>query len=352
MNNNQRVLVCSLAMILCLVVATVTANEADEAKAAALLAEMLYPEYANSPEIQALQKRTPSSSKCTLSSCPTRKNLDAEFQIELPNEKQLLETEKRGAPSCTGIPGLDILGCGEAKRAPSAIPGLDLLGRVRNGKRGAPPCTGLYHLDILGCREGKRSLEEPTFQFPESEQEDRDKRGRCTGIPALDILGCGEAKRTPSAIPGLDLLGRVRNGKRGAPSCTGIPGLDILGCGEVKRASRAPLFDLLESMREAWEKRGAPSCTGIPGLDILGCGEAKRTPPAIPGLDLLGRVRNGKRGAPSCTGIPGLDILGCGEVKRAPGALFHDLFEKVRRPQKTRCPFMHWNSRFRHSGLW
>ncbi|XP_072029805.1 uncharacterized protein [Amphiura filiformis] len=57
MNNNQRVLVCSLAMILCLVVATVTANEADEAKAAALLAEMLYPEYANSPEIQAILKQ-------------------------------------------------------------------------------------------------------------------------------------------------------------------------------------------------------------------------------------------------------------------------------------------------------
>ena len=51
MNNNQRVLVFSLAMVLCLVVSAVVADEADEAKAA-LLADLYDLEYQNSPEIQ------------------------------------------------------------------------------------------------------------------------------------------------------------------------------------------------------------------------------------------------------------------------------------------------------------
>ena len=52
MNNSQKVFIFSLAMILCLAVSTVTSDELDEAKAAAFLTELLYPEYANNPEFQ------------------------------------------------------------------------------------------------------------------------------------------------------------------------------------------------------------------------------------------------------------------------------------------------------------
>ena len=229
----------------------------------------------------AVQKRTPSASE---------NSLEIGFQPAYQNIKkvrQLLTAVKR-APSCTGIPGLDILGCGEEKRtsASTRIPALDILGRVQ-GKR-APSCTGIPGLDILGCGEANSA---PVVK-------------RCnTGIIEIDML-CGVTKRAPggTGLP-LDLLARARQGKR-APSCTGIPGLDILGCGEAKRSPE--------------KVKRAPSCTGIPGLDILGCGEAKRTPggTGLP-FDLLARARQGKR-APSCTGIPGLDILGCGEAKRTP----------------------------------
>ncbi len=225
------------------------------------------------------------------------------FDSDMENQQFQAERlrTKRGAPACTGIPGLDILGaCGEEKRA--ALPGSVVVGNIRDvgtGKRSYYSSTLLSNLEHL--REIIENLKE--------------KRGApaCTGIPALDILGggCVEAKR---AIPGVDIVGQIRNGKRAAPACTGIPGLDILNsCGDVKRAPEAPIFELAENVREAKEKR---ACTGIPMLDILNssCREAKRSS-KFPHLELLHSLHESakKRGAPACTGIPGLDILGtCG----------------------------------------